>query len=182
MKMRSFFYLGGCLLLILTGCRENSRLIELPIPCTLTEGNGPTQRIVLPESEWGVEVPQAWAVQEVTRDSVRSVGAVDTSLLYGENQIRSITLTTLLEQVPNPGAYIASEIQAVSAQYELVNNGFQEINRISTYWLLMQEQEVYTLIYYIFGKNTYLINASCSRTEAYEEELCALIGYIFTLR
>ena len=140
------------------------------------------KKISFPDEKFGVLIPQDWEVEKrLGKDSSKSIVGLDTFNLYSNNRVRSIALTKYGEPVDDIDSFFQSSLIAVEQKYKLIDHGKLKINKKSIPWLLIEDDEYYSVTYYIESTNLFMINTTVSIDSIYLSNLCELTEYVKTI-
>jgi len=155
---------------------------EAPLYCTQDLPNS-LKKISLGRYNKSLDIPSDWIISEpMNQKDTKSFVCLDTVSLYSAGVTNSITISILSIQIERIDEYIALEKKIAREKYNLIRAGKQRINNFEAYWMMLEDEELRNIIYYIFDENILLVNFSTSRFDDYEIRFCKMLSLLKTLK
>ncbi|MCR9102974.1 MAG: hypothetical protein NXI25_23680 [bacterium] len=140
------------------------------------------KRMTLDNESFEILIPNDWEVEKYANENKsRSIVGLDTTSLYSATTVKSITLTKYEDVIEDFNSFFKSSLIAVDQNYELVDSGEIYIKSKLIPWILAKDEEYYSITYYFFDKELYMINTTVSEGTNYKDNLCGLLKYVKTL-
>lgn len=165
---------------VLFGCNNNHRDDFISQCYNLEEINYLNfKTITLNKNELGILVPKDWEIKKNrSPDKPKSIVGLDTTSLYLNNTVKSITLTKHEDEIGDFKSFFQSSLIAVKAKYELIEYGEVNVKSKLIPWIFIKDEKYYSITFYVNAEELLLMNIMVSPDSNYLDNLCLLSKYV----
>ena len=137
--------------------------------------------MTLNKDEFGILIPKDWEIEKYRSiDNPKSIVGLDTTSLYLNNTVKSITLTKHEGEIDDFKSFFQSSLIAVKTKYELIEYGKVDVKSKLIPWIFIKDEKYYSITFYVNAEELLLINIMVSPDSNYLDNLCLLSKYVIT--